>query len=133
MEKAIQNKIGMRKIMAKKIASFVMDTFGYELRIIDNILTPNERQIFYMLQTEGFLTTCREQTRLYDGREWVTHYWELNHSNIISYMQGTEQRNTSVTIEQPKRQTDKKTIYSEVTDEMWYTRRIFDNNIPHHL
>jgi len=123
----------MRKIMAKKIASFVMDTFGYELRIIDNILTPNERQIFYMLQTEGFLTTCREQSRLYDGREWVTHYWELNQSNIIKYMQGDEMRSTSVSIEQPQRTIDKKTIYSEVTDEMWYTRRIFDHNIPQHL
>ena len=123
----------MRKIMAKKIASFVMDTFGYELRIIDNILTPNERQIFYMLQTEGFLTTCREQSRLYDGREWVTHYWELNQSNIIKYMQGDEMRSTSVSIEQPQRTIDKKTIYSEVTDEMWYTRRIFDHNITQHL
>lgn len=130
MEKAIHNKIGMRKIMAKKIATFIMDTFGYELRIIDNILNPNERQIFYMLQSEGFLTTCREQTRLYDGREWVTHYWELNYANIFKFTKLEEEKTATITSKKLDKKPDRITIYSEISDEMWNTRRIFDHGIP---
>ena len=49
MTKAIQNKIGMATEEAKKIAQLILDSFGYESRIIDNMLNPEERQIFYML------------------------------------------------------------------------------------
>ena len=80
MTNAIKNRLDISDIKAKKIATFIMDAFGFENRIIDNILKPDERQLFYMLEAEGFLTTGRERSRLHDGREWMTHYWQLQHT-----------------------------------------------------
>lgn len=54
-----------------------MDIFGFQDRIIDNILNTQERKLFYKLETCGVLSSCREDTRLPDGRQWRIHYWRL--------------------------------------------------------
>jgi uncharacterized protein DUF6015 len=127
MTKAIKNKLGINEPKAKKIASFVMDAFGYELRIIDNILKPDERQLFYMLEAEGFMTTGRERTRLHDGREWMTHYWHLQHHTIYSYAQSNP---TSLLLKQKEKIKQKLTpqnIYSTLSEDIWFTRKIGDH------
>ncbi|GAH12226.1 unnamed protein product, partial [marine sediment metagenome] len=42
MSKAIANRVGIDRIKAKRVAGFVMDLFGYDDRIIDNILEPED-------------------------------------------------------------------------------------------
>ena len=127
MTKAIRNKLGVNEQKAKKIAYFVMDAFGYELRIIDNILKPDERQLFYMLEAEGFMTTGRERTRLHDGREWMTHYWHLQQKTIYSYAQSNP---TSLLLKQKEKIKQKLTpqnIYSTLSEDIWFTRKIVDH------
>ena len=67
---------------AKKLAEHVMNFFGYGNRIIDNILEPEDRDLFYMMEDSGILTTDREETTLHDGREWRIHYWTFHADKI---------------------------------------------------
>ena len=64
LSKAISNRVGIDKSKALNVASFILDLFGYDDRIIDNILEPEGRQLFYFLESEGLLTTGREVTLL---------------------------------------------------------------------
>jgi hypothetical protein len=83
---AIRNSVdrtGMPEEQARAMARHVMNFFGYSERIIDNILEPEDRDAFYMLEDSGILTTEREETTLYDGREWRIHYWLFRKERIF--------------------------------------------------
>jgi hypothetical protein len=83
---AIRNGIdkdGMPDEQAKEMAQHILNFFGYSERIIDNILEPEDRDAFYMLEDTGILTTEREETTLYDGREWRIHYWLFRKERIL--------------------------------------------------
>lgn len=69
---------------AQNMAYHVLNFFGFGDRIVDNILEPEDRDIFYMLEDFGLLVTEREETTLYDGREWRIHYWLLKKNTIHS-------------------------------------------------
>ncbi len=73
----------MSKEDAQNMAYHVLNFFGFGDRIVDNILEPEDRDLFYMLEDFGLLVTEREETTLYDGREWRIHYWLLK-KNAIS-------------------------------------------------
>ncbi len=85
LSKAISNRVGIDIDEAQRDAGFVMDIFGFDDRVIDNVLDPEDRQLFYILEEEGMLTTEREESTLYDGREWRTHYWRLRKDTILRY------------------------------------------------
>src|SRR2546428_7239418 len=73
LTRAIKNSIdrtGMKEEEARAMAQHVLNFFGYSERIIDNVLEPEDRDAFYMLEDSGILTTEREAPTLYDGREW---------------------------------------------------------------
>jgi hypothetical protein len=46
-------------------------------------LEPEDRDAFYQLEDTGILTTEREETTLYDGREWRIHYWLFRKERIF--------------------------------------------------
>lgn len=125
MTKAIENKLGLNHDQAKKLAAFIMDTFGYESRIIDNILNPEERQLFYMLQSEGLLTAGREQARLHDGREWLTYYWEIEDETILYYAHKQKERK-----KKPIFKTSSQNIYETLSEDMWLMRKTIRNMYP---
>ncbi len=88
---AIKNSIdsssrAMEEEEAYDLAHRVLNFFGYADRIIDNVLEPEDRDAFYMLEDSGILTTEREETTLYDGREWRIHYWLFRRERIIELM-----------------------------------------------
>ncbi|MCL2509754.1 MAG: hypothetical protein FWF07_01570 [Methanomassiliicoccaceae archaeon] len=76
----------MEEGQAYILARHVLNFFGYSDRIIDNILEPEDRDAFYMLEDAGLLTTEREETTLYDGREWRIHYWLFRRDKIMEMM-----------------------------------------------
>ena len=85
LTQAIQNSPdnkGMEEDQAYELALRVLNFFGYSDRIIDNVLEPEDRDAFYMMEDAGILTTEREETTLYDGREWRIHYWLFKRSRI---------------------------------------------------
>ncbi len=132
MTEALERKLGLDKQKAQKIAEFILDVFGYETRIIDNILKPDERQIFYLLEAEGFMTTERETNRLYDGREWLTHYWELRNNAILKY---TNHKTTRVIKKmiKPVIKKESGSIYGSVTEDMWMMHKISDRKVIGHF
>lgn len=82
------DKEGMPEEEALSMARHVMNFFGYSERIIDNVLEPEDRDAFYMLEDAGILTTEREETTLYDGREWRIHYWIFRKERIAELLGG---------------------------------------------
>ncbi len=99
LAQAIQNSPdnkGMEEDQAYELALHVLNFFGYSDRIIDNILEPEDRDAFYMMEDAGILTTEREETTLYDGREWRIHYWLFRHDKIDKLLEeGSEADRTA--------------------------------------
>jgi len=86
LAKAIRRSVGhegMRSEDARSIAAHVLNFFGFNERIIDNVLEPDDRDTFYMLEDNGILETERDETTLYDGREWRIHYWMFRKDRIF--------------------------------------------------
>jgi len=130
MTRAIANRMGINVDKARGIAGFVMDLFGYNDRIIDNILNTEDRQLFYILEAEGMLTTGREETTLYDGRAWLTHYWQLRKNTILRYANYDIKRDRNILyIKKQSEETPKRNIYSLLSEEVWNARKIKRKNI----
>jgi hypothetical protein len=124
LSKAIANRVGIDIEEARRDAGFVMDIFGFDDRVIDNVLDPEDRQLFYILEEEGMLTTEREETTLYDGREWRTHYWRLKKDTIARYSKESNLERNSLIVDKktPKNFSDED-IYGTIDEEMWTTTR----------
>jgi hypothetical protein len=86
IKNSIDNSRGMVEEQAYELAHHVLNFFGYSDRIIDNVLEPEDRDAFYMLEDAGILTTERQETTLYDGREWRIHYWLFRREKIDALM-----------------------------------------------
>ena len=115
LTRAIRNSIdrrGMPDEEARHMAQHVMNFFGYSERIIDNILEPEDRDAFYMLEDSGLLTTEREETTLYDGREWRIHYWLFRKEKILDLVK--------LAIEKEKLAMDEMAlIYDDIPNDIW--------------
>ena len=124
LSKAIANRVGIDIEEARRDAGFVMDIFGFDDRVIDNVLDPEDRQLFYILEEEGMLTTEREETTLYDGREWRTHYWRLKKDTIARYSkEANTERNTLLVDKKQPKNVSEDDIYNTIEDNMWTTTR----------
>ncbi len=124
LSKAIANRVGINIEEARRDAGFIMDIFGFDDRVIDNVLDPEDRQLFYILEEEGMITTEREETTLYDGREWRTHYWRLKKDTITRYSREENGiRNYLIDKKQPKNVSDED-IYDILEEDVWVTRKI---------
>jgi hypothetical protein len=90
---ALKNTLG-RKGMGDddigKLADYVLSFFGFEDEIIDNKLTSEDRDVFYMLEEEGILGTREEETQLKKGKPWRIHYWILRYGNIKKFAERKE-------------------------------------------
>jgi len=126
LSKAIANRVGIDIEEARRDAGFVMDIFGYDDRVIDNVLDPEDRQLFYILEEEGMLTTEREETTLYDGREWRTHYWVLKKNTILEYAKDKNKRPRAILPEKRivNKEPDDQDLYSTLPEDVWTTRKI---------
>ncbi len=119
LTKAIKNSIdksGMETEAARAMANHVLNFFGYSDRIIDNVLEPEDRDAFYMLEDSGLLTTEREETTLYDGREWRIHYWLFRKEKIRELMEAAEEKERAEA-EQAS------LVYSEISEDIWKRNR----------
>lgn len=75
---------GMTHKEIEELADYVLSFFGYEKTLIDNILSQQDRDIFYTLQDTGILSTSSENITLQKGKPWRIHYWHLNVDKIHS-------------------------------------------------
>ena len=124
LSKAIANKLEYTTHQARRTAEFLLDIFGYDDRIIDNVLDPEDRQLFYLLQSVGILSNGRDETILYDGREWRTHYWQLERENITKFAHQPISQQYPVDFRGAKRQESPyETVYYTLADDVWATRK----------
>ena len=113
LTQAIRNSPDNRGIPEEEaydIARHVLNFFGYSDRIIDNVLEPEDRDMFYMLEDATILTTEREETTLYDGREWRINYW-LFRKDKIRQLMDDEGKNGN--------KEEKETVYDEIPLDAW--------------
>src|SRR3989304_2148020 len=113
LTRAIKNSIdrtGMKEEEARSMAQHVLNFFGYSERIIDNVLEPEDRDAFYMLEDSGILTTEREETTLYDGREWRIHYWMFRKDRIAELVAAQKAKEEAVRAP---------SVYDDVPDDLW--------------
>ena len=114
---AIQNSIenkGMDADHAYSLAQHILNFFGYSDRIIDNILEPEDRDAFYMLEDTGILTTEREETTLYDGREWRIHYWLFRRERIVELMGSVDPKKAEESVV---------SVYGDLPEDIWKRER----------
>ena len=145
LAKAIRRSVGhegMRPEDARSIAAHVLNFFGFNERIIDNVLEPDDRDTFYMLEDTGILETERDETTLYDGREWRIHYWMFRKDRIFDLAREesaamaaageqdvvySSNSNRSGAFRLPHGETGTglpaHAVYHELGDEIWLERR----------
>ena len=68
---------------AESMADHLLGFFGYQDRVIDNMLEPTDRNLFYQFQDWGLLNSESEETTLWDGREWRIHYWKIRTERVV--------------------------------------------------
>ena len=88
-----------------------MNFFGYGEYVIDNVLSSEDRDVFYMLEEEGILKTSREEINLLKGKVWRIHYWILRKREILQQAMESEIKETE--------EDEFSSLYSEISDEVW--------------
>lgn len=108
-------KKGMSDDEVKRMAEYVMSFFGYTDEVIDNRLTPEDRDVFYMLEEEGLLTTTQEEVLLKKGKLWRIHYWILKKDQIIRLASADEEGKAKEKVPED--------VYDQLSDEEWARHR----------
>jgi hypothetical protein len=112
VERALINTLGKKGMPhdeCKKLAAYVMNFFGFEDMVSDNLLKARDRDVFYMLQDVGLLKTFQDQITIKKGKIWRIHYWVLKKRDILRL----------ANLKDEVKKVDKYNIYQEMTDEMW--------------
>jgi hypothetical protein len=102
-------KKGMEQKECKRLAEYVMNFFGFEDMVSDNLLKARDRDVFYMLQDVGILSTFQDQITIKKGKIWRIHYWVLKKRDILRL----------ATMKEEKKGDDRYNIYQEMSDDMW--------------
>ncbi len=111
---ALKNTLGRKGMQDKEItdlAEYIMSYFGYESEVIDNILSSEDRDVFYMLEEEGILSTTQEQVNLKKGKLWRIHYWVLKgeHIDRLAHQEGKSEKVTD----------EYEQVYGDMGDDVW--------------
>lgn len=114
--KALKNtplgRKGMDSADIERLAEYIINFFGFEDRILDNVLTSDDRDVFYMLADLGILGTDNEEVTVKKGKLWRIHYWVLKKDNIFKL--------ANMEIDEEK--DNEHTIYEHLTDDVWAQR-----------
>lgn len=106
---ALENKFNFNKEVALDVASRVMNYFGFGDTVIDNLLTQDDRRLFYFLQDMGLISTEWDEIFLPSGRGWRIFYWRLNIPKILEY--------ASLKTEEEKEEEIE--IYNSLPENVW--------------
>jgi hypothetical protein len=120
---ALQNTLGKKGMSPEdieKLAEYLMSFFGFTDEVIDNRLTSEDRDVFYMLEEEGFLTTTQEEVHLKKGKLWRIHYWILKKDQILRLARREEKKQKS--------KDECSAVYDDISEEIWTNHRECDDS-----
>ncbi len=101
---------GMSDRELEDFASYIMGFFGFDDQIIDNVLMPRDREIFFALEEEGLLTSTQEDSSIPSGKSWRIHYWRLK-TRKIRELASMEEESAA-----------EENIYDSIPDDAWARR-----------
>src|SRR5438876_344810 len=110
--RATVGKRGMPEEDLRALADYLMSFFGFETEAIDNNLDVADRDVFYMLEEEGLLTTRQEEVMLKKGKMWRIHYWILRVERIKAFAKP----------QRSKAEVNAFAVYNALTDDIWARR-----------
>ncbi len=93
-KKVLRKVLRDRNIDAKNandIAERVMNLFGYDKTLTDNLLSSDDRDFFYILEDYDILTTEEETVFLPSGKRWRIHYWRIKEEKIREILENEEE------------------------------------------
>jgi len=70
------------------------------------------------------LTTGRDETILYDGREWRTHYWQLKKNTILKYAMEESKKEETLHTKKQSKDIPNENIYNTLSEDAWEKRKI---------
>jgi uncharacterized protein DUF6015 len=103
---------GMTQEEINHLAMYLLSFFGFSDAIIDNILDTEDRDVFYMLEEEGILSTSREETYTLRGKIWRIHYWILRKREILKLVREAEEQKV-------EKVPAEFSVYDEVDPRVW--------------
>ena len=104
---------GMTDSQLEVMAEYVLSFFGYETEVIDNRLDVDDRDVFYMLEEAGLVTTRQEEVFIRKGKLWRIHYWVLRTSKIREIAHNGKPQVVREAF-----------VYDDVPEEVWTSRQI---------
>ena len=110
VRKAFQSTVGkgMPADEIEALAEYILSFFGYDSEVIDNRLDPDDRDVFYMLEEAGLLTTRQEEVFIKKGKLWRIHYWVLRTMRIKEIASNTVKETVKEAF-----------AYDDIPDEAW--------------
>ncbi len=112
MRAALRATVGRRGMSdddVTTLADYLISFFGFDREVIDNRLDVDDRDVFYMLEEAGLLTTRQEEVHIKKGKLWRIHYWVLRADRIKALAAGRGRvREDSVF-----------GVYEELPEEAW--------------
>ncbi|UCD92114.1 MAG: hypothetical protein JSV43_07780 [Methanobacteriota archaeon] len=112
LKEAMRKTLGRKGLSEKEIASlaeYLLSFFGFGEEVVDNRLDVEDRDVFYMLEEEGLLTTRQEEIHLKRGKLWRIHYWVLRTAHIKELAHAEEDES----------EIDHQLLYSSISEEVW--------------
>jgi len=110
LEKTLVSR-GLSHEQIVQMSERLMDLFGFEDQVVDNRLTPADRDIFYMLEEAGLVTTIQDEVQVEKGKTWRIYYWILKKEQIIRIVQEIRDEGKA-----PSPEAD---IYETISDDVW--------------
>lgn len=116
LTKAIEQRLTINSEEAQRYAGIVMDLFGFDDCVLDNLLENTDRKLFYLLEELGLVKSQREEFVLHDGRVWRIHLWVLQRLAIAGDAKPI--LNTAVLSHRART-----SIYTALPDRLWTMRK----------
>lgn len=113
---ALRNTLGTKGLPEEAItglAEYLLEFFGFNEVISDSVLTASDRDIFYMLEDEGILSTDMDEVPVKHGKKWQLHYWKLRVETILALAHIEEEEEE----EEEKAKEKETSIYDN--EELW--------------
>ncbi len=94
---------------AEPVARLVLSYFGTEEMVLDNVVSAEDRDTFYVMEEEGLLSSEEEDALVAKGKTWRIHYWLLKKATIEAASRPAP----------PPRPEDAAAVYRAVPPDEW--------------